>query len=132
MPDEIQAGLAKPISVAELGKLLERFLPRIHEAHEKAEVLRQRIANGERQIAAARAQNAAADMIEGGEALLHQLERELREQDYWLTIGIGLALAWGIGDVLRETALEEGWKPPPNSTLRVILPGMVNVAVALQ
>jgi hypothetical protein len=131
---EIQAGLARPINVAEMDAILAAYRPQITEAFEQAEVLRNRIQNGERSIAdaqAGRIQGLDPEAINRAGTLLESLKLELRKHDFWLTAGLGMALAHGVAELLAETAKEEGWKLPPGSVLRLVLPGLVNVAVDL-
>jgi hypothetical protein len=131
---EIQAGLTKPISVDEADTMLTLYEEQITAAHHAAEALRNRIANGERSIADARAgriQGLDEGAIERAETTVAQLKLELRQHDAWLTAGLGMCLAWGAGKLIAQFSSQEGWKPPPNSVLRLVMPGLVNVAVDL-
>jgi hypothetical protein len=133
--EEIQAGLNVPLDTTGMDALLKRYLPRIHEAHDAAEGLRNRIANGERTIEAARngsLKGLSPNAIPTAEKLLEQLRQELRQHDFWLTAGLGMALAYGVAEVIAEAARDEGWKPPAGSLLRIVIQGYVNIAVKLE
>ena len=134
MIDEVQAGLARPLEPREMVALLQAHLPAITEHHEAAEVLRARIQNGNRTIAdieAGKIQGLTPADVEAARQLLANLQAELRQHDAHETLGLGMALAYGVGHVLAEAAGEEGWRPPAGSVLRLVLPGLLNVAVDL-
>jgi hypothetical protein len=131
---EIQAGLTKPISVDEADAMLTLYEEQITAAHHAAEALRNRIANGERTIAASKTgklEGLNEGAVERAEQIVAQLKLELRQHDAWLTAGLGMCLAWGAGQIVAKLSKDEGWKPPPNSVLRLVMPGLVNVAVDL-
>lgn len=133
--NEIQAGLAKPLDAGQMQQLLQTWMPKIHSAIHDSEVLRNRIANGERSIASAQAgtiRGLDADAIVRAQALLEQLRLELREAEFWATAGIGIALAYGVAEIIGEAAEDEGWNPPSGSVVRIVMPGVVNLAVELR
>lgn len=133
--NEIQGGLNRPMNSDEFKRLWMSHGGEIREHTEAAEALRNRIANGKRTIEGIRAgtlKEYTVDQIPEAEALLAQLEQELREHDWWVTISLAMAMAHSVPALYREAAAEEGWTPPPGSILRLVMPGMLNIAVELK
>ncbi len=132
--NEIQAGLTRPSTLAEMAMLLAQHEELFVAAHEAAEALRNRIANGERTIADCRSGKLTGlnpGAIERAEQQMEALKQELRTYDFQLIAGLGLTLTWGVAETLAEYREKEGWRLPPGSVMRLILPGIANVAADL-
>lgn len=134
MIQEIQAGLARPLQPREMVALLKEHLPALTEHHEAAEVLRARVQNGIRtidEIETGRIQGLTPAEVESAKQLLASLREELRGHDAHETLGLGMVMAYGVGSMLAEAGASEGWQPPAGSVIRIVLPGLLNLAVDL-
>jgi len=137
--EEIVAGSTGPVSTGEMEAILERYLPRIHEANTKAAELRKRILDGDTKTRRARGmieQHVPTDWtladVQDAEARLEALRLALREEEAWQCAGMGMALAQGVASVLARVSTQDGWTPPSRSMLRIVMPGLVNLAVELK
>lgn len=136
--DEIVAGVTKPISAEDMRALLRRYLPQIGQHTTKAEGLRQRVLSGDTQISNIRSriqQGLEAGVTEAdladADARLAALRLELRESEAWVVTGLGMAFAEAIGACLSDAGKNEGWQPPEGSMLRVVMPGLLSLAIDL-
>lgn len=132
-------GQVKPIGIEEANAILERHMPRVRAAQVAAQELRKRVASGAAQTARIRglkAQHAPTGVsdeeLADAEARLDALRLSLRQEEGYEALGMGMALATAMATVLGEAGKEDGWKPPPGSHLKVIMPGLLNVAIDLE
>jgi hypothetical protein len=134
----IDAGNPQPLDAEGMRATLRRYLPQIQEAETKSAELRLRVLNGETQINRLRSMKTQgiptdisdADLVDA-EARLEALRLALREYEWWVVVGLGMALAHALAEALAQTGKEEGWKPPPSSMIRISMPGLMSLAVDL-
>lgn len=134
----VSAGLTTPVSAEEMRAVLQRYLPKVQEAADKGAVLRRRVLDGETQIMRLRSMaeqhvptNISEEDLVEADKLLAELRLELRQHEAWEVVGLSMALARAIGAILAEEGQKEGWRPPEGSVLRVVLPGLLNLAIDL-
>jgi hypothetical protein len=124
--EEVVAGLDKALDIAGVRALVDKYSPLWREGNNQAEILRPRIARGKAWLA----ENPGGDQ-EAGKVRIAELEAQLREAEGKVMLGLAFALAEAFGEALARSDKYPEWKPPKGSKLRVILPGILNLGVAL-
>lgn len=134
----VTAGNPTPLDSEAMRAILQRFLPQVQEAEERAAGLRKRVLSGETQINRLRSMqtqgiptNISEPEMVDAEERLSALRLELRQHEAWIVVGLGMALARGVAALLAEAGRDEGWRPPEGSVLRLVMPGLLNLSVDL-
>jgi hypothetical protein len=117
-----------------MDEMLTAYLPRIHQALDASEGLRNRIQNAERTLAEIKAGKHPTwgpEHVPGGEAQLEALRLELREHEWWQILSVGAIYTWAMGELAANMSLDEHWRFPAGSHVRIVIPGHINIAMEL-
>lgn len=133
MNEEVTGGMTAPLIADEMRGIMQRFLPKVHEAEERAPELRRRVADGDYKLSRIHGMlqqgiptNITPELLKEREAVLDALKEELRYYDAWECIGRGMGIGWAAAAVAGE-----GMSWPQGSLVRVWAPGLLDVTVDL-